>query len=387
MKRLRFVLVLAMLLSGGVAFAGKSSTGSSGVRSSGGKSYSSGSSSSRPSSSSSRPSSSSSSSSRPSSSSSSPKPSSSSPKPSSSSSTPKPSGSGSSSTPKPSGGNSAPKPSSSSSKPTSSSYDSAAAGAAKKAESRSTYQRSNAPNLPPGGGNSSTPRNAPAGRSTTNESPAQRGRSYSSGSNRPVDSAPTYDVGAKPRSTYNDSKGQSRPLDPGDARVDNLRRTTTWDNWSTRSARSGNVFVNVGPPFGYSNVYYSDPYSNIFWWWLLSQSLDTRAYWAYNHYGMMDSLRYRDMLDRDKALEARIRQLEAEKVKRDPTYTPSGVDNDLMYNDGYVEAAVNPTVVVPEHAPGSPSHHSGISCLHFVLVAGIVVFLIWFIFFKRWTGA
>jgi hypothetical protein len=359
MSWLRLALLLAVMLFGSAAFAGKTSSGSGGVRSSGGgKSYSSGSSSSRPSSSSS----------------SAPKPSSSSsPKPSSGSSTPKPSGA--SSTPKPSGG---------SSKPSSSSFDSAAANAAKTAESRSAYNKSTAPNLPPGGANSSQPRNVPAGRSTTNESPTPRGRTYSSGStNKPVDSTPTYNVGPSPRPNYNDAKGQSRPLDPADARVDNLRNNT---NWSTRSTRSGNVFVNVGPPLGYPNVYYRDPYSNIFWWWLLSQSLDTRAYWGYHHYGQMDSLRYRDLLEHDKALEDRIRKLEAEKVKRDPNFTPAGMDNDLMFNDGYVEAAVNPTVNVPEHAP-SPTHHSGISCLHFVLVAGIVVFLIWFIFFKRWTGA
>jgi hypothetical protein len=137
-------------------------------------------------------------------------------------------------------------------------------------------------------------------------------------------------------------------------------------------------------------VTYSDPYSNIFWWWLLSQSIDYRASWAYNHRYDMDSFRYRDMLDRDAALEARVRELERKQVARDPTYVPPGVDPDLMYTDEYVQAAVNPTITHPgSPAPGSPSHGSHFFrwCFIWLLASGIVVFLIWFIFIKRWGGA
>ena len=41
-------------------------------------------------------------------------------------------------------------------------------------------------------------------------------------------------------------------------------------------------------------VVYHDPYNSWFWWWLLDQSLETRALWAYNHRLDMDQARYHD---------------------------------------------------------------------------------------------
>lgn len=239
--------------------------------------------------------------------------------------------------------------------------------------------------MPPGGANAGQPRNNPVGKTSTWNTPSPRGKSYSSGAPpRREDSTPTYQPGPS-RSTYQDSKGESRPINPSDARVDQLRRSTNWDRWSTRSNRADQVFRDTSPPPNAPVVVYRDPYANMFWWWLLAQSLDTRAYWAYNHYGMMDQFRYRDMLARDSALEGRVRQLEAQKVPRDPTYTPPGVDPDLMYSDSYVESAVNPTIRHPDAVP-EPASDSGISCFHVMLICGIVAFLIWIVFFKRWSG-
>jgi hypothetical protein len=249
---------------------------------------------------------------------------------------------------------SAPRPSSTApSRPAPSSFDSAAGKAAQHAESKSSYQG---------------------------------GRRYSEGN--AGSRGPTYTPG-QPRSSYSDAKGRTHSIDPKDRRIDQLRRELNEERWYNRGYRSSTVFMNVGPPIWWSPIYYSDPYSNIFWWWLLSPSgYAYRPYWAYNHYYDMDSLRYRDLLAHDASLEARVRQLEQQRLPRDPTYAPQGVDADLMYADQYVQAAVNPTTTgpAPTAAP-SASHHFFRSCFMWLAVIGIAVLLIWLIFIKRWGGS
>src|SRR5262249_13094194 len=118
----------------------------------------------------------------------------------------------------------------------------------------------------------------------------------------------------------------------------------------------------------------------------LSQSLDYRAGWAYNHRYVMDDLRYRDLLAQDANLAARVHALEVQNAKRDPLYAPPGVDPDLMYTDDYVAAAVNPTVEVPPSQSPSGFRSAGRTCCIVLLVAGIILFSIWFIFIKRWNA-
>lgn len=319
--------------SGGSKSSSSSGTrsSSSGTRSSssGGKSYSSGSSSSRPSSSSSSSRPSSSPSSRPSSSSSS--------RPSSSAAT---------------------KPS----KPAGSSYDSKAANAARHSESRSSYE---------------------------NRGTNPGGKRYGEGNVAP--SKPTYTPGSSPRSTYNDYSGRAQTIDPRDRKIDQLRRDLNEERWFNRQHRSTVFFGGgYGPPLWWGpRVVYADPYSDMFFWWMLSQSLDYRASWAYHHRYDMDSLRYRDLMERDRQLEARVRELEAKQVPRDPTYRPKEIDPDLMYTDDYVAAAVNPTITQQDSVPQRTSSggHFFRSCFTWLLAIGIIVFLIWFIFFKRWGGS
>src|SRR5262249_30288469 len=139
-------------------------------------------------------------------------------------------------------------------------------------------------------------------------------------------------------------------------------------------------------PPGYTTVIYNDPYSDMFWWWLLSQSLDYRANWAYHHRYTMDQLRYNEMLARDAALSARIRELELANARRDPLYTPPGVDYDLMYTDDYVAAAVNPTLEGPPPPPRTTSSGLFRACCVGFLVIGILLAIFWFIFVKRWNA-
>jgi len=145
---------------------------------------------------------------------------------------------------------------------------------------------------------------------------------------------------------------------------------------SSRPVRIYNVF---NPYSSRPLVVYHDPYSSLFWWWLLDRSLDDRAWWAYHHRYDMDPARYQALVAQDQQLEARVEQLESQQAPRNPTYTPPGVDRDLMYSDRYVQQTYSnrPTTmgVVAFWVLGIPSA---------LAVSG---FFIWLIWFKRWQTA
>jgi hypothetical protein len=146
--------------------------------------------------------------------------------------------------------------------------------------------------------------------------------------------------------------------------------------FSTRRVRIYNVF---NPYYSRPVVVYHDPYSSFFWWWLLDRSLDDRAWWAYNHRYDMDPARYQALLATDQQLEARVEQLEAQQPARDPSFTPTGLDRDLMYSDQYVTRAYQnrPTTlgVIAFWFLGIPTA---------LAMSGLFIWLIWF---KRWQTA
>jgi hypothetical protein len=205
---------------------------------------------------------------------------------------------------------------------------------------------------------------------------------------RKQESRAAFTRGQKPKPTYTTPQGETRPIDPNDRRVEEVRRRYNPGWWATRQQRQQQTFPT--PPPG-PVVVYNDPFSNWFWFWLLTQDLNTRAAWAYHHQADMDQARYRDLLAKDKQLEARVRELEAKKVPRDSTYTPPGVDEDLMYDDGFVEAAVNPQPA-PSAVPSAPARPTppartiGGALLRIVLILALLSFLVWLVFIKRWGG-
>jgi hypothetical protein len=126
-------------------------------------------------------------------------------------------------------------------------------------------------------------------------------------------------------------------------------------------------------------VVYHDPYNSFFWWWLLDRSLDDRAYWAYHHQSDMDPARYQALLAQDQQLQARVAQLEAQQVARDPNYVPAGLDRDLMYSDQYVNRAYS----------NRPTASGAVAfwLLGVPLALAACGFFIWLIWFKRWQTA
>lgn len=193
-----------------------------------------------------------------------------------------------------------------------------------------------------------------------------------------AESKVVYQQGRQPKESYTDRGGVTQRIEPRDRQVEFLRRELNYERWENRQLRQREWFAPyyANPVLYPPVVVYHDPYSSFFWWWLLDRSLEDRAYWAYHHRQSIDDARYRDLLTKDANLEARIRELEAEHLPRDPTYRPANIDPDLMYSDRYVEAVYNPQPV-----------SSGRALRAMILVIGVLVLItltIWLVFYKRW---
>ncbi len=295
-----------------------------------------------------------------------------------------------------------------------------------RSSSSSSFSRSSSPSVsktPSSSGKSyssgsksySTPKSSGSGgfsnKSTPSTGPPSKGysngsSSYSSSSKKPTgnfqslaaneqrkaESRAHYQQATAPKETYTTPKGNSVTIKKDDVRVVSIRNMPTekWVNRETRVQTFYHTYY-AHPPV--TVVHYNDPYSTFFWLWLMDRSLNDRAYWAYNHAPgtayAMDEARYRDLLAKDKALEARIRQLEAEKKARDPNYIPPGMDDpDLQYTDEFVNASVNPHL----------KPHSGITarqffygvwvfikwCFYIAVTIAVIWISVWLIFYKKW---
>lgn len=245
------------------------------------------------------------------------------------------------------------------------------------------------------GGNASPGRTAPAGNGrppTGYASPS--GKSYLPGARtttagggfdagaaaaqRREVSRAEYTKGKSPAPSYTVGKDKTLPVDPKDGRIQELRDQLDHERWVNRAQREQDFYRNYWTRPA-PVVVYNDPYNHYFWWWLLDQDAQTRALWYYNHRQVVDDARYGELRAHDAQLEALLRQLEAQGVVPDPAAVPPGVPPDLVYSDSYVTAAYNPQ-------PASAWHALRV-LLFIVAVLGLLVVLIWLVFFKRWGGA
>jgi hypothetical protein len=194
---------------------------------------------------------------------------------------------------------------------------------------------------------------------------------------RQDESRASFRQGQEPRGNYVDPKGVTRTIDPRDAQIRQLRQDLNYERWSNRSWRMRSFYGDYY--WGRPVIYYNDPYNHFFWWWLLDQSIEYQAMWAYHHRYAMDQARYNYLLSQNAVLVARVNQLEAQNVARDPSYVPPNFQQrDLMYTDNYVRAVYNPQPV-----PVSFWHALWV-VIKFMLLCAFVAFLIWLVFFKRW---
>jgi len=184
-------------------------------------------------------------------------------------------------------------------------------------------------------------------------------------SQRPVVRDDSY-RGAAPPVTTPSSRSYRQTVYVPSTVVIQTRRTRIWDVYN---------------PYWYRPVVvYQDPYSSFFWWWLLDRSIEDQAWWAYHHRYDMDPARYQALLASNQQLETRVAQLEAQQnVQRDPTYSPTNLDRDLMYSDQYVNQSYS----------NRPTTSGRVAFWVFAVptAIGCCWFFIWLIWFKRWQTA
>jgi len=174
-----------------------------------------------------------------------------------------------------------------------------------------------------------------------------------------------------PQVTYKSSTGKVATTKPADAARVQTVRNVTYERHVTYDHRASTFY---GGYYGHP-VYYNDYFSPFLMGYLFSSAVNAndRALWLYNHRDAMDEARYRDAVSRDAALSARVAELEAQQVQRDPNYVVPAMagDPDLQYNKDFVDAAyVDQT--------------SGVTV--FIVTALVVVLLgvgIYFFFFKN----
>ena len=113
---------------------------------------------------------------------------------------------------------------------------------------------------------------------------------------------------------------------------------------------------------------YHDSFSPFFWLWLMDRSQRDRDLWVYNHRDEMDQRRYDDLVRKDADLERRLNDLQQQGVTHDSSYTPPGVDQDLMYDDNHVQQA---------YAQNQP--HSAWGTTFGLVTVGALAYLIFFV--------
>jgi hypothetical protein len=205
---------------------------------------------------------------------------------------------------------------------------------------------------------------------------------------RKAEARTAYQQSTAPKESYKTPKGNVVTIKKNDKRVTSIRNMPE-DKWVTRETRVQTFYHSYYSHPPVTVVHYNDPYNTFFWLWMLDRSVNDRAYWAYHHRHEMDEARYRDLLAKDRALEARVKQLEAEKLARDPNFVPAGMqDPDLQYTDDFVNASRNPTL-----RPSQPTNWGAVGrgiwtfikwCFYIALTGVVIWLLVWLIFYKKW---
>ena len=267
-----------------------------------------------------------------------------------------------------------------------------------------TPHTTNSPTNKPafGGGSTSPPRvvtTTPiAGRTPTSVSKKPVAESFDklSGTEaRKIESRRAYEKSTAPAPSYKTPSGTTVNINPQSKSTAYLRGRLDEAHWQTRYQRTdvfyGGYYSRY--PMGVGFVYYHDYYHPYWNYWLLSQTLDVTSLWIYHHQLEMmrqDPARLNYLYSQNAELKARVAALERQGIPRDETYTPRGVDPDIMYNDGYVNAVYNPRPKEVDHYEydDAGESHVGTALLWiFVIIPvsiGLLFCLYWFVFRHRY---
>lgn len=118
-------------------------------------------------------------------------------------------------------------------------------------------------------------------------------------------------------------------------------------------------------------VYVGGGYSSSFWYMMAEWNAERRALWLYNNRDNIERDAYQRGL-RDAEVARIVARMEAQRINRDPDYIDPEFNRapHLMYDEDFVEAAYNPTVVPVRHntTPTDPG-----AALNVFLILGCIV--------------
>jgi len=188
-------------------------------------------------------------------------------------------------------------------------------------------------------------------------------------------------VAGAPKATFKTPKGDEVKVTPNSPSVGAVRSAGTSKTVVEREERVKTVYKEVHVP---STVvtHYHDPYSTLFWVWLLDsrRSADERALWYYHHRDDVDAARAAELRAKDKEFDARLAALEAKKTPVNPTFTPPTLNADapdVMYSDEFVDAVTNPMLVEEKEVDDEPEKSSVAWWCVTVLLGLVAVAVTW----------
>lgn len=148
---------------------------------------------------------------------------------------------------------------------------------------------------------------------------------------------------APPKISYKTPTGATREYDYGGS-SEKLKESVNYDRYQRYDNRNRETFSRYANQPIAGTTTYNDPINIWFWMWLMDQSLDSKANWAYNHRSEIDDARYNELLAKNVGLKEKIAELEKTGVNKNTGYVPPGLENDpdLQYNKDYVEQVTNP---------------------------------------------
>ena len=221
------------------------------------------------------------------------------------------------------------------------------------------------------------PKAAPAKPGTTTAKPAPR--TGDAASKAAARQQSRVRAAAAPKPAIRTSSGKTLKV-AGTPAARQVRSTVTPQSYSTRTARKETYYRSIPVERRtviinrYGGGFYGDPFSGLFMYMLLSQSLSHQAAFHHHHWDSYSAQRQQALIAENAALKVEMAKLQG--TPRDPNFVPAGTDPDLIYSDEFVDAAYNPVPVEDEGL-------SGFAIFGLGLLAVLSIVGVWFVFYRR----
>lgn len=200
---------------------------------------------------------------------------------------------------------------------------------------------------------------------------------------------------APPKKEYVSANGKSTKIDANNVNNKRIRELSSSEITPERRSSRADKRIEVhhyhhdmGWYRSQPRIYVGGGYDPLMFAIMLDNwDANRRAAWAYNHRYEIEADAYARLV-RDAEVQRQIALMEARRAPRDTAYVDVDYrDNPAdQYDQGYVEAVYNPTVVPVADRPVVVVHDggSGWAVLGWLLVFGVIGVGIYLFFFKRW---